>query len=590
MDISDGFVPITAMFFSVFHPIQGSKVIHQVPNGAIFPDSTIVDSSALEDPLFDFDVIKNYVIPKPSLCNKLVTFKINNYRVLGFPVNIYGSHYARNSFSFNCCFVFPYDSDTTPYEGNLKRIGRMLRALEEQSQLISKNLENSEVYFAENSNSHDHRLPQNNGVFNSKYLKIVQEWDGESTPVTTSTMNAKNEQKFSSIKSLIEQIFQDLNSYSECQIPIDSSNSVDLKLFLIYPPPPKVQFYDVPLALVKLNSLVDTLWDPTMLKIIPFINGIHSVAQIAELSNSDYELTRQCIRHLLHYKSISLLDIFQFSNHYAVTSNISQFLRDPNMATDCQEFIIKPSGTFKDLPIRKARGSEASHDFPVGMSFYKNSSTSISPGSPRKPLLHTLPSGQSTQSALSHHSNNNGNVVGVSGEKILPLPSKAILFQLYRSLNQNISVKQWVIENYQFLENIDIRKFIIFGVLKGIIYRVRSYPIMNKMISDPDVEFKNGTLSKLLKEADIPGMPNDLALNESNKLINEEIDDGEHEDKFYSPDDLKKSKYAQIMELKLKKLISKNYGFDSICTSMKMERNEVINYLDKLGDWEVINC
>ena len=109
MENGDGFAPILAMFYSVFHPTEGTKVIHQVPSGVVVLPSSddnkinnnLPDSSAFEEPLFDFDVIKNYVIPKPSLCNKLVTLKVDKYRVLGFPVNIYGSHYARNSFGFN---------------------------------------------------------------------------------------------------------------------------------------------------------------------------------------------------------------------------------------------------------------------------------------------------------------------------------------------------------------------------------------------------------------------------------------------------------------------------------------------------------
>ncbi|ODQ48792.1 hypothetical protein PICMEDRAFT_27163, partial [Pichia membranifaciens NRRL Y-2026] len=278
----DGFEPIIAMFYSVFHPTEGTKVIHQVPSGVIVPPSN--------EPLFDFDTIKNYVIPKPSLCNKLITLKIDKYRILGFPVNIYAQQYARNSFGFNFCFVFSYESDTTPYEGNIKRIGKMFRALEEQSQLLSKSL--------------------------------------------------KDSHKISSIESLIQQIFQDLNNYSECMIPIDASNSVDLKLFPISPPPPQVHSHDVPIALVKLDLLIDSLWDPTMLKIMPFINGINSIAQISEFSDANLDLTKECIRHLLHYKSIALLDIFQFQNHYTITSLIGNFLRDPNMASACQDYVL----------------------------------------------------------------------------------------------------------------------------------------------------------------------------------------------------------------------------------------------------------
>ncbi|KAM9888289.1 hypothetical protein OXX79_013022, partial [Metschnikowia pulcherrima] len=79
---NDGFVPITAIFYAVFHPVKGTQIVHQVPEGSI-------GSSDLEpnsDVLFNFDTVKNYIIPKPQLCNKLVSFKINEFRVLGYPV------------------------------------------------------------------------------------------------------------------------------------------------------------------------------------------------------------------------------------------------------------------------------------------------------------------------------------------------------------------------------------------------------------------------------------------------------------------------------------------------------------------------
>lgn len=140
----DGFVPVHGIFYSVFHPTEGTKVRHQFPSGCL----------ELSD--ITFDTIKNYVIPKPQLCNKLLTFKYGPFRLVCYPVNVVAPYYARNSFSFDFVFVFPYDCATSPYEPAIERLGKMFTVLEEQSQILSK-AENSSVYFqlkARNTQKH----------------------------------------------------------------------------------------------------------------------------------------------------------------------------------------------------------------------------------------------------------------------------------------------------------------------------------------------------------------------------------------------------------------------------------------------------
>lgn len=48
------------------------------------------------------------------------------------------------------------------------------------------------------------------------------------------------------------------------------------------------------------------------------------------------------------------------------------------------------------------------------------------------------------------------------------VPTKTSLFYLYRSLNQGQSIKEWYVQHKHLLTNIDIRRFINFGVLRGL--------------------------------------------------------------------------------------------------------------------------
>ena len=49
------------------------------------------------------------------------------------------------------------------------------------------------------------------------------------------------------------------------------------------------------------------------------------------------------------------------------------------------------------------------------------------------------------------------------------------IVELYASLRQGQSVKQWYMKHSDQLANIDIRRFITFGIIKGFLYRVHKY-------------------------------------------------------------------------------------------------------------------
>ncbi|RLV94116.1 Nitrogen permease regulator 2 [Spathaspora sp. JA1] len=537
MDVSDGFIPIVAVFYAVFHPTEGTKIIHQVPENSIVttsnkrithksqvvknPSRVSIDSFSsdhkqrqqslqqgqVEDEeypeedigLFNFDTVKNYVIPKPQLCNRLISFKINKYKVIGYPVNMENPRYSRNSFSFNFCFVFPYDKgDISPYEPAIKRMGQMFQVLEEQNFLLSK-LDKDNSFFKKGSTSlgsNGERAGSISVDSNNINIGIDLESYTNSTNITPAasndaTVNAPGHSKtkrisLSSIESLIHQIYQDLNNYSECCIPLDSSNSVDIKLFPILPAPINLKAYQVPISTVKLNSLVDVNWDPTMVKILPFINGLNSVKRISELANANYLLTKQCIQHLMHYKCIEIIDIFQFNNIYAPTNHIGDFLKiNGKMAEECQAYIItsesnvEGSSYFSHTPTYNHTNSNTN-----GNSLSFHGSNSISPYSTVGPSKfggsasssYTKPS---SSSYLSKSPKTVGNSPNISIN--VKVPTKTTLFYLYRSLNQGQTVKEWYIQHRKLLTNIDIRRFINFGILRGIIYRVHTYPLVNSI-------------------------------------------------------------------------------------------------------------
>ena len=121
--------------------------------------------------------------------------------------------------------------------------------------------------------------------------------------------------------------------------PPDESNTINIKLFPEYPSPPAAQPYHVPLATIDLPSVVDITWDLTMRTIIPYIDGVNSIARIAEAADADLSLVRKAIAHLLYYSCVILLDTWSFSNIYALTPEVLIFVQDEAMQKECAAYV-----------------------------------------------------------------------------------------------------------------------------------------------------------------------------------------------------------------------------------------------------------
>jgi len=152
------------------------------------------------------------VIPPSALCGRLVTCAARGQRIIGLPVALRGA-YERNYFRYNLCFVFARAADLSCYEPVVRKVCRVLTACEEESAFLS-------------------------------------------SPRTSPTLHA-----------ILEQLYEDLNSYSETSIPIDRFNSIELKIFPFYPNPPAVHDWMVPLALINLSKRMEPNWDLTIVKV-----------------------------------------------------------------------------------------------------------------------------------------------------------------------------------------------------------------------------------------------------------------------------------------------------------------------------------
>jgi hypothetical protein len=216
---------IKAIFFARFHPERGvlltlffhtsnsntnsgSCILSQVPDNAIVADA---DHNSAEDegaPLFDFGAISGVVIPAQEFCNRLMTVCANKFRIIGFPVCIHDPKYKRNQFIFNLALVLDEEDDFSSYVSVVRKLAALFRNLEEQNQFLSK--EESVESWAAFPGDY---ISRRGFFFENTATSYVDNWTSNGHTDVAGRSAAK-------VYSLCEMIFEDLNNYYECMIPI----------------------------------------------------------------------------------------------------------------------------------------------------------------------------------------------------------------------------------------------------------------------------------------------------------------------------------------------------------------------------------
>jgi hypothetical protein len=236
---------------------------------------------------------------------------------------------------------------------------------------------------------------------------------------------------------------------------VDESNTINLKLFPMHPPPPPIRSYQVPLLTISLASLTSPISsDLTLVRILPYVNGINSVSHIAQLADTDLSLTRKAIQHLAYYGCLVLLDVFSFGAIYAPTAELGGFIMDKSVQEECARYVKVPRMIIGNRSVKM--GSEPSQT--------RDERTSITSDSARSDIS-TLNATEFDTFSPRQEQNDEYHI------------SYEDLITLYSSLRQGLTLKNFVLENLDLLHGIDIRRLITFGIIKGFLYRVHRYAL-----------------------------------------------------------------------------------------------------------------
>lgn len=81
----------------------------------------------------------------------------------------------------------------------------------------------------------------------------------------------------------------------------------------------QIMDHHVPVPLVDLQQIVTEEWDPAIRMVVPYIDGKNFVKRISILSDVQEKIAKNALQHLLFYKCVTMIDIFQFSNRYRIS-------------------------------------------------------------------------------------------------------------------------------------------------------------------------------------------------------------------------------------------------------------------------------
>ncbi|XP_055313143.1 GATOR complex protein NPRL2-like [Sitodiplosis mosellana] len=237
-----------------------------------------------------FDTISQYVIPKAQLQRCFVSVSLLGKKFLGYPVRIDNKLYARNAFYFNFCFVFAPTTRTVVFEEIIRKISEYMLSLELTSKILSQCSEDT-----------------------AQLTRLIK---------------------------LLTQIRTDLNRRKMCMLQ-EGSTIIPLCIVPHYKEPPVVKPYVAAVLKSEFYNYVESQWDLTTLRILPYINGFNHIARIASLADVALGLALQCIRHLILLGVATVIPVFQYCNIYRPTPKLSQLATCKQLQQRCIEQCTK---------------------------------------------------------------------------------------------------------------------------------------------------------------------------------------------------------------------------------------------------------
>lgn len=224
------------------------------------------------------------------------------------------------------------------------------------------------------------------------------------------------------VGELLREVFGQLGRWGECCVRVSGARVLNLRVGRGVGGERgrervRVRGWDVPLVIRALPDSERVAWDLVLERVWPFVDGVNDVGRIARLADVDVKLVKRAVRELVLHERAMVLDIFHFQAVYMSSFDISLFMSSEELVDECREYVTIDS--------------------------------------------------------------REGMFASVLGKDVLDeargAPSRATIVELYSTLKPGLSVADFCLSHMDRLANIDVRRFITFGVIKGFLRRMHKY-------------------------------------------------------------------------------------------------------------------
>jgi len=321
---------------------------------------------------------------------------------------------------------------------------------------------------------------------------------------------------------ILREVYEQLNAYAECCVRVSGTQVLNLRLERSLsersrPRPKKVKAWDVPLLIRELPDPERWTWDLVLEKVRPHVDGVNHVKRIARLADVDLKLVKKAVWELMLHERVMVLDIFHFQAVYALTRDFALFVKNVEVMEECRNYVaIDPKDGMFASVLSKETLEDAS----------------------RAP------------------------------------PDKSTTVELYTILKPGLSIADFCLAHQDLLANIDVRRFITFGVIKGFLKRLHKYALA---LDPPDLQPasapRNGTdLDEAWRKAALSSgwatPPTDGA-----GILQDKLDEEAR---------------ARQEEVKLVRYLDGKHCLDEVCVEMGMQERRLVEKIKSGRFGEVV--
>jgi Nitrogen permease regulator 2 len=421
-------------------------------SGTIHEDHSemAVDSSPNNTDASIFASCSEYIIPgSDELTGNIISLSTSHFHILSRPTIIHDEKYARNALLFSVGFVIRQDSDPRPFKPVLSKIALTLQEMETEAEYLTRNR--------------------------------------------------------SEFQSLMDGLLISLNG-DESNLLLGKADFLNLKLFR---PPriaaPPVKDHEVP-VLLRHDWQQTYDWDLAIIWVSRHIDGIANAKQISISAEVDMEMVRACLRVLRHHKVIAVVDMFFYTNRYECTEKglklSKNFMaKESALLNEAVAFVVRRQAfSAKETGENADDRSDSSH----GSSPSGRNSASQRPQASSDLSKETLFSNPRTGGTFNSSVQETMQMTLSSLDPQLLLSLKAAIANFYFTCNRRqtfgdswislIASSQQKTETRKIFRLLDHRRLATFGIVHGLITRVRGYPLLvsrpafvNNKIESPSI-------------------------------------------------------------------------------------------------------